>query len=156
MKKQSTIITAALLLFVILSCALESKFGLPNNEKINTELLGDWCNLDNGNECISILKNGRKTYKIVLQENDKEETLIAYSKTINGFHIMNIKINYDDEITNVFYGFTLNGNSLVFSEVNDKLRKNKFTSKAELLGYFKEHITAENFFINHTELRRKQ
>ena len=68
---------------------------------------------------------------------------------------MNIKTEYKNKITNVFYGFKVEGNTLIFSEVNKKLRNKEFKSQTELLEFFKENINREDFFINQTELIRK-
>jgi hypothetical protein len=68
---------------------------------------------------------------------------------------MNIKTEYKNKITNVFYGFKVGGNTLVFSEVNKKLRNKEFKSETELLDFFKENISRDDFFINQIELIRK-
>ena len=68
---------------------------------------------------------------------------------------MNLKTEYKNKITNVFYGFKVEENTLIFSEINKKLRSEDFKSQTELLDFFKENINREDFFINQTELIRK-
>ena len=153
-------IISVLLLFLFISCALESKFSLPHDEKINTELIGEWYNNNNNNNNnddvnITVVKHGKKTYKLLIKDTEETNELISYSKTIKGFEIMNIETEYNHKITNVFYGFKIKGNTLIFSEVNDKLIKNEFKSETELLDFFNENITKKDFFINETELTRK-
>ncbi|GAA3792975.1 hypothetical protein GCM10022271_26520 [Corallibacter vietnamensis] len=155
MKKYTKQIVGILILFLVISCALESKFSLPNDEKINPELIGEWYNLKDNDEKVTIIKHGEKTYKLLLQDKDKTDELISFSKTIKGFEIMNIKSEYKNSITNVFYGFKVKGNTLIFSEVNDKLRGKEFESESELLRFFEENISRKDFFINQTELIRK-
>ena len=145
-----------LILFLVISCALESKFALPNDEKIKPELIGEWYNEKNVNEeTVKIIKNGEKSYTLQIIGKSETEELIAHSKTINGFSIMNIKTETKGVITNVFYGFTVKGNTLTFSEVNDKLRNEEFESESELLKFFEENVSKNDFFINPTELKRK-
>ncbi len=148
-------IIGLLILFLMISCALESKFGLPNDEKIKPELIGEWFFEKNSDETITILKNGEKTYKLVIKDTEQTDELISYSKTIKGFNIMNIKTEYKGKITNVFYGFNIKGNTLTYSEVNDKLRSEEFESESDLLKFFEENVDKEDFFINQIELKRK-
>lgn len=148
-------IISVLLLFLFISCALESKFSLPHDEKINTELIGEWYNNDNNDVSITVVKHGKKTYKLLIKDTEETNELISYSKTIKGFEIMNIETEYNHKITNVFYGFKIKGNTLIFSEVNDKLIKKEFKSETELLDFFNQNITNKDFFINETELTRK-
>ena len=68
---------------------------------------------------------------------------------------MNVQTESKGIITNVFYGFNLKGNTLTFSEVNDKLHDKEFESESELLKFFEKNVNEENFFINHSELKRK-
>lgn len=144
-----------LILFLVISCSLESKFSLPNDENINPKLIGEWYNGKDNDEKLTIIKYGEKTYKLLLKDKEKTDEIISYSKTVNGFQIMNLKTEYKNKITNVFYGFKVEGNTLVFSEINNKLRNKEFKSKTELLDFFKENINKDDFFINQTELIRK-
>lgn len=144
-----------LILFLVISCSLESKFSLPNDENINPKLIGEWYNGKDNDEKLTIIKYGEKTYKLLLKDKEKTDEIISYSKTVNGFQIMNLKTEYKNKITNVFYGFKVEGNTLIFSEVNNKLRNKEFKSKTELLDFFKENINKDDFFINQTELIRK-
>lgn len=143
------------ILFLVISCSLESKFSLPNDENINPELIGEWYNGKDNDEKLTIIKHGEKTYKLLLKDKEETDEIISFSKTIKGFEIMNLKTEYKNKITNVFYGFKVEGNTLVFSEVNKKMRSKEFKSESELLVFFKENINRENFFINQTELIRK-
>jgi len=156
MKTYTKRIIGILILFLVISCALESKFALPNDEKIKPELIGEWYNEKNvDEETIKIIKNGEKSYTLKIIDKNETDELIAHSKTINGFSIMNVKTETKGVITNVFYGFTVKGNTLTFSEVNDKLRNKEFESESELLKFFEENVSKEGFFINPTELKRK-
>ena len=143
------------IIFLVISCSLESKFSLPNDENINTELIGEWYNKKDNSEKLTIIKHGEKTYKLLIKDEEKTHEIISFSKTMKGFEIMNVKTEYKNEITNVFYGFKVEGNTLTFSEINKKLRSKEFESQNELLDFFKENINREDFFINKTELIRK-
>ncbi|WP_338731422.1 hypothetical protein [Mangrovimonas cancribranchiae] len=143
-----------IILFLVISCSLESKFSLPNDENINTELIGEWFNEKDNSEKLTIIKYGEKTYKLLLKDKEKTDEIISFSKTIKGFEIMNLKTEYKNKITNVFYGFKVEGNTLIFSEVNKKLRSKEFESQNELLEFFKDNINREDFFINKTKLTR--
>lgn len=144
-----------MILFLVISCSLESKYSLPNDEKINPELIGEWHNGKDDNEKITIIKHGEKTYKLLLKNLDETDELISFSKTIKGFEIMNIKTEYKNKITNVFYGFKVDGNTLIFSEVQKKYRNKEFKSQTELLEFFEEHINREDFFFNPITLIQK-
>ncbi|PWG06491.1 hypothetical protein [Polaribacter aquimarinus] len=144
-----------IVLFLVISCSLESKYSLPNDENINPELIGEWYNKKDNEEKLIIAKHGEKTYKLLLKDKKKTDVIISFSKTIKGFEIMNLKTEYKKEITNVFYGFKVEGNTLIFSKINKKLRNKDFQSQNELLDFFKENINREDFFINKTELIRK-
>lgn len=144
-----------LILFLVISCSLESKFSLPNDENINPKLIGEWYNGKDNDEKLTIIKHGEKTYKLLLKDKEKTDEIISFSKTVNGFQIMNLKTEYENKITNVFYGFKVEGNTLIFSEINNKLINKEFKSKTELLDFFKENIKKDDFFINQTELIRK-
>jgi Holliday junction resolvase len=133
---------------------LESKFSLPNDEKIQTDLIGEWSGQENGNELLIIEKNTDQTYKLIIVEEEKKEELIAFSKSINGFNIMNVITENDDKVTNVFYGFSIEGNTLTFSVVNEKLREGEFNSETELFNFFQENVSKKEFFINPIKLKR--
>ena len=156
MKTYKKRITGILILLIMVSCALESQFALPNDEKINTELLGEWVSIENSDDRINIIQNGAKSYRLQIIEKTRiDEELIGFSKTINGFSIMNLKTESNDTIKNVFYGFNIKGNTLTFSEVNDKLHEKEFESASELLEFFEENVAKENFFINPLNLKKK-
>jgi len=138
-------------LVLIVSCALESKFGLPNDEKINTELIGTWLDIKT-NETLLIKKNNEMSYKLI--PNDSTE-LISYSKKIKGFNILNMVTNGNGVKTNSFFGFELRNDTLEFSEVNKDLKKTDFNSQAELIKFFNENIDKKGFFINHTIVIRE-
>ena len=147
-------IIGVILLFLFISCSLESKFSLPNDEKIQTDLIGEWSGQENGNELLIIEKNTDQTYKLIIVEKEKKEELIAFSKSINGFNIMNVITENDDKVTNVFYGFSIEGNTLTFSVVNEKLREGEFNSETELFNFFQENVSKKEFFINPIKLKR--
>ena len=156
MKTYKQRITGILILFIMVSCALESQFALPNDEKIKTELLGEWISVENSDDRINIIKNSEESYRLQIIEKTKiDEELIGFSKTINGFSIMNLKTESNGVITNVFYGFNVKENTLTFSEVNDKLHEKEFESASELLKFFEENVSKKDFFINHLDLKRK-
>jgi len=155
MKKYKEKYIGFLILFLITSCSLESKFSLPNDEKIIPELIGEWRSEESDNEIIKILKNGEKSYLIQIIDNNGTDELIAFSKTIKGITIMNVKTETKGIITNLFYGFSIESNTLFFFEINDKLRNGEFKSEFQLLKFFEENINKENFLINPTKLKRK-
>lgn len=144
-----------LLLFLLIGCTLESKFGLPNDEKINAKLIGEWYYEKSNDEKIIVSKEDEKTYKLILKDKEKTEELISYSKTIEGYEIMNVKTVNDKEVTNTFYGFKVKRNTLFFSEVNRKLSTKEFKSEKELLDFFKNNIKKKDFFTDKTKLKRK-
>ncbi|NRR91706.1 hypothetical protein HSX10_09040 [Winogradskyella undariae] len=138
-------------LVLIVSCALESKFGLPNDEKINTELIGTWLDIKT-NETLLIKKNNEMSYKLI--PNDSTE-IIFYSKKIKGFNVLNIVTNDNGVKTNSFFGFELRNDTLEFSEVNKDLKETDFNSQAELIKFFNENIDKKGFFINPTIVIRE-
>jgi hypothetical protein len=143
-----------LLLPVLLAgCTLESEFGLPNDEKIDIRLLGEWGVKKENAEYVSILKNSNNTYKILLVSNDTTQEILAHSKTIKGHRIINL--SNDNGTSNTFYAFKVNANTLTFFEVNDQLTDKEFVSESALLSYFEENIKKKNFFINKTKWKRK-
>jgi len=83
MKKHTNKIIGISIIFLIVSCSLESVFSLPNDEKIKTELIGEWFYGKSSEAIIRIEKNNKKTYKLILDENGKTEELIAFSKKCN-------------------------------------------------------------------------
>jgi len=78
------------LLFLVIGCSLESVYSLPNDENINSDLLGEWYVDGNDKEKIIISKHGDKTYKLILNSKDVNEEIIMFSKTIAGIKIMNL------------------------------------------------------------------
>jgi hypothetical protein len=144
-----------LILFLIIGCTLESKFSLPNDEKINPELIGEWYSEPNTSEGITILKNSDKTYKILFDGNEKTVEFIAFSKTIKGFSILNLKTKSNDKVTNAFYKYIVKDDSLIFWEVNQKFQNTEFESAVELLAFFEENIENSDFFNDQSELKRK-
>ncbi|WP_179376684.1 hypothetical protein [Winogradskyella wichelsiae] len=144
-------IFSLLFLVLIVSCALESKFGLPNDEEINTELIGTWLDIK-ANEMLMIKKNNEMSYKLI--PNDSTE-IISYSKKIKGFNVLNIVTNDNGVKTNSFFGFELRNDTLEFSEVNKDLKETDFNSQAELIKFFNENIDKKGFFINHTIVIRE-
>ena len=154
MKKHTNKIIGISIIFLIVSCSLESVFSLPNDEKIKTELIGEWFYGKNSEAIIRIEKNNKKTYKLILDENGKTEELIAFSKTINGFNIM-ILINYfDGDSIYEYYGFTIDDKTLTYSEVNKNFRESDFSSETDLLNFFQKNVTKKDFFINPNVLKR--
>ncbi len=91
MKTYINRIIGILILFIMISCALESQFALPNDEKIKSELIGEWYSEKNGDERIKIIKNGEKLYTLHIIDKNETDELIAFSKTIKGISIMNVK-----------------------------------------------------------------
>tara|TARA_B100000678_G_C18005315_1_gene420516 strand:- start:209 stop:682 length:474 start_codon:yes stop_codon:yes gene_type:complete len=154
-KPMKKYVLSLIILFLVISCSLESKFSLPNDENINLELIGEWYNEKDNDEKLTIMEHGEKTYKLLIKSKEKTEEIISFSKTIKGFGIMNLKTDYKNKIRNVFYGFKVKGNTLIVYEVNEKLRNKEFKSQTELLEFFNENINREDFFINPTELIRK-
>jgi hypothetical protein len=147
-----TKIYGLLILFLIISCALESKFGLPNDEKINTELIGIWYDGKTPNEYVIIKPSGEMKYKLILGDSTE---LISYSKKIKGFNILNVISDYKGTKINTFYGFELKNDTLEFSEVNKEMRKIDFNSQNELINFFNENINKNEFFINPVKLIKK-
>jgi len=148
------IIFSILTLLLIISCVLESKFGLPNDEKVNKNLIDVWYLFDNKKDSLIINKKTDFIYEIILS--DEKEIIQGYTKEIKGFTIMNLIV--DDakgKKINVFYGVKIKNDTLEFSEVSDKIRKTEFDSQKELISFFEKNITRSDFFINPLQLIRK-
>ena len=154
MKKHTNKIIGISIIFLIVSCSLESVFSLPNDEKIKTELIGEWFYGKNSEAIIRIEKNNKKTYKLILDENGKTEELIAFSKTINGFNIMILIKDFDGDSIYEYYGFTIDDKTLTYSEVNKNFRESDFSSETDLLNFFQKNVTKKDFFINPNVLKR--
>ena len=154
MKKHTNKIIGISIIFLIVSCSLESVFSLPNDEKIKTELIGEWFYGKNSEAIIRIEKNNKKTYKLILDENGKTEELIAFSKTINGFNIMILINDFDGDSIFEYYGFTIDDKTLTYSEVNKNFRESDFSSETDLLNFFQKNVTKKDFFINPNVLKR--
>jgi len=154
MKKHTNKIIGISIIFLIVSCSLESVFSLPNDEKIKTELIGEWFYGKNSEAIIRIEKNNKKTYKLILDENGKTEELIAFSKTINGFNIMILINDFDEDSIYEYYGFTIDDKTLTYSEVNKNFRESDFSSETDLLNFFQKNVTKKDFFINPNVLKR--
>ena len=154
MKKHTNKIIGISIIFLIVSCSLESVFSLPNDEKIKTELIGEWFYGKNSEAIIRIEKNNKKTYKLILDENGKTEELIAFSKTINGFNIMILINDFDGDSIYEYYGFTIDDKTLTYSEVNKNFRESDFSSETDLFNFFQKNVTKKDFFINPNVLKR--
>jgi hypothetical protein len=143
-----------LLGFLVLGCALESKYSLPKNETIDPDLLGTWIisSEDSNDELIIVETFDEMTYKLIFDDH----VLTAHSATIKGHRIMNIIDTEDgDETPNIFYGFSLKKNKLKIMEVTDQLTDADFGSQQELIDFFEQHIDRPDFFVNPDILKRK-
>uniref|UniRef100_UPI00404B3491 hypothetical protein n=1 Tax=Flavobacterium sp. TaxID=239 RepID=UPI00404B3491 len=154
MKSISKMTFGVFMLFLMTACTLESRFGLSNDEAINPALIGTWYLEKDRTQQITVQKNDDKSYKLLIKDQDKTDVLISYAKTIKGFTIINVQTKENDKITNLFYGFKVKNNNLIFSEVNAAFREKPFKSEAELLKFFEENIDKEDFFINPTVLNQ--
>jgi len=154
--KTTKYILSLFILLITMSCALESKYALPNEELINTNLLGDWYGPEDPDNFVRISKRTDKTYTVTVFEKDEKQVVSqAFSKSIKGYNILNLITTTDDKSTNIFVGFTVNGNSLTYFDVTNKLREDDFSSKKELLDFFENHISNEGFFQDPIELKKK-
>lgn len=143
-----------LLIFLIVSCTLESTYSLPNDEDINPQLIGKWYDGKDTTEVLTVTKHSERSYQLSLKIEETTDQIISFSKTINGFEIMNLKTEYKGKVAHVFYGFKIKGDTLIFNEVNNKLRNTDFKSENEVLEFFKENIDNKDFFNNPTQLIR--
>lgn len=155
MKRIQNKIIRFVMFLLLIGCALESKFALPNDEEINSEILGEWLHEKNNEERIIIEKHNDKTYKILIVDQDDTDELFGFSKTIKGYYIMNIISEYQNNISNVFYGFDISEDTFTFYEVNDQLHPEEFESDLELLKFFEDNINKDDFFINPTTMKRE-
>lgn len=154
MKKMKKKIIGILILLVLMSCALESKFGLPNDEKIDKNLIGVWGAMDNTKDSLEIKNKGDFRFEIIIS--GEKEVIQGYTKKIKGFTIMNLIVDDEKgEKLNTFYGVRIKNDILEFSEVSDKLRKTDFNSQKELIRFFEKNISRTDFFINPERLIRK-
>ena len=85
------IIFSILTLLLIISCVLESKFGLPNDKKVNKNLIDVWYLFDNKKDSLIINKKTDFIYEIILS--DEKEIIQGYTKEIKGFTIMNLIVD---------------------------------------------------------------
>lgn len=135
-----------LLLPFLTSCSLNSNYGLPNTEKINSKLLGSWmtpCIEGQESDTLTIKPFNDYKYRLVF---DTKEELISYSLTIKDHEIINIISN--DNLNNTFYGFNIEKDTLLFYKVNPKILTTEINSSKDLLDFFKANIEKHNFFIN--------
>jgi hypothetical protein len=139
---------------------LESKYALPNDQKINKGLLGDWM-LENSGEDPSIflqkatfVATSDLTYQLIIKDGDKTEKFECFTKTFDDVEILNIKIVYKGNATNAFYGYKVKDEVLTFFEVKERLNEKEFNSTDELVSYFEENINKEDFFMEKTKLVR--
>jgi len=143
------IISIFILAIILVSCALESEFGLPNNSKTDKKLMGKWYNKDK-NGVLIFDKNKDNTFSISIIDNEGKKNIIskhAYTTTINKFKIINLTDKTKDgKIINMFYGYSLSKNIFKFREVNSNGDNKKFKTKEELLAYFKANIDKHDFF----------
>lgn len=132
--------------FVLTSCTLESKFGLPNTDKVDQDLVGVWstpCIINQESDTLTIKPINEYSYKLLF---DTNEELEAYSVKIKEYNIINIISNVDGN--NLFYGYEVEKDTLRFYEVNPELLKSDISSQKELNDFFAKNINKHNFFMN--------
>jgi len=156
MKTIKKVIVAFVVSLLFVSCALESKFGLPQNQKNNPELIGEWYVDDHKEERLKIVKKDDNIYKLVLKDKEKTEEIDFYTKTIKGCNILNLVDTDKGNTTNIFYAYKIDGDMLKISEVNDKLVSEDFSSDDELLEFFENNVTKDDFLLDSTVLVRAQ
>ncbi|WP_338350077.1 hypothetical protein [Nonlabens tegetincola] len=154
MTKKLTPIFCLLLFLIVTSCTLESEFSLPNNEAIDSELLGLWSPTNNPKESVKIERHTDKRYKLTLIDGDDQEELIAYSTTIRERQILTIITEDEVGLSYQFYGISMTNNSLAYSEVNNQIREEKFESQQDLYDFFLTHIEKDYFFKNPETLKK--
>ena len=135
-----------LLAIVLTSCTLESKFGLPNTDKVDQNLIGVWstpCIINQESDTLTIKPLNEYSYKLLF---DTNEELAAYSVKIKDYNIINIISNVDGN--NLFYGYEVEKDTLRFYEVNPELLKSDISSQKELNDFFAKNINKHNFFMN--------
>jgi len=151
MKKVVSIIV---LTFLLVSCALESEFSLPNNQLTSRDLLGTWH--PKGEKGDLIFKaNSDNTFSVTMIDDKGEKTIIspnAYTSIINNYSLLNlVHTSKDGKKSNIFYGYRLSTNNFSFRPVNDKFSDIKISSNEELLNYFEENISKKDFFEDWNE-----
>ncbi|CAL2059854.1 hypothetical protein [Tenacibaculum sp. 190524A05c] len=135
-----------LLSIVLTSCTLESKFGLPNTDKVDQNLVGVWstpCIINQESDTLTIKPLNEYSYTLLF---DTNEELAAYSVKIKDYNIINIISNVDGN--NLFYGYEVEKDTLRFYEVNPELLKSDISSQKELNDFFAKNINKHNFFMN--------
>lgn len=147
MKLHSKYTTLLSLMFVIvLSCTLTSKFGLPNTQKIDRELLGTWttpCIVNQESDTLTISTYNEYQYQLLF---DTKEKMNAYSYSIKQYQIINILSNINQQ--NMFYGYEVEKDTLRFFEVNPELLQKDVHSTSQLVDFFHQNIDKPNFFMN--------
>ncbi|CAL2085183.1 hypothetical protein [Tenacibaculum sp. 190524A05c] len=136
----------ALISIILTSCTLESKFGLPNTDKVDQNLIGVWstpCIINQESDTLTIKPLNEYSYKLLF---DTNEELAAYSVKIKDYNIINIISNVDGN--NLFYGYEVEKDTLRFYEVNPELLKSDISSQKELNDFFTKNINKHNFFMN--------
>ena len=135
-----------LLSIILTNCTLESKFGLPNTDKVDQNLIGVWstpCIINQESDTLTIKPLNEYSYKLLF---DTNEELAAYSVKIKDYNIINIISNVDGN--NLFYGYEVEKDTLRFYEVNPELLKSDISSQKELNDFFAKNINKHNFFMN--------
>ncbi|CAL2089367.1 hypothetical protein [Tenacibaculum sp. 190524A05c] len=135
-----------LISIILTSCTLESKFGLPNTDKVDQNLIGVWstpCIINQESDTLTIKPLNEYSYKLLF---DTSEELAAYSVKIKDYNIINIISNVDGN--NLFYGYEVEKDTLRFYEVNPELLKSDISSQKELNDFFAKNINKHNFFMN--------
>ena len=140
-----------IIVFMIDSCALESKFSLPKNEKVDSKLLGTW-HSENDIDSLDWIKIEALdgfTYKLTLND----DNLTAFTTTFSKYRIVNV-VDESNVKPNMFYGFIVKKDELQFMEVTDKLTQGDFNSQKELIHFFKNNIENPKFFVNPEKYQR--
>ena len=141
-----SVLKISFVLLVLTGCTLESKFGLPKKDKIDSELLGVWttpCIVNQDSDTLKINALDDFNYQLIF---DTNEVLKAYSLKIKQYNIINIISTTGSN--NLFYGYEVEKDTLRFYEVNPELLKDEITSEKELTDFFLENIDKYNFFMN--------
>ncbi len=142
------IISVLILAIILVSCALESEFSLPNNSKTEKELIGKWATKDKRGILI-FNDNNDNTFSITLIDEKGKENIIskqAFTSIIKGYGIINLTDKTKEGQTiNIFYGYSLKNKFFRFREVTD-IKDKKFKSEEELYSFFKSNIDKKDFF----------
>jgi len=143
----------SLFLVTLFSCVLESKYALPEVQRIDKAMLGTWYDQESGKEALTITKLTKTRYTFTFSGDPKGKLpdMEAYIASVGDYQILNIVAKGDDGLVNMFYEYKIVAGDFLYRGV-EGVDDKTFGSNAELVAYFEENNTKEGFFTDETEV----